>query len=156
MVITVKLDIAGKDRTPDLVPEIERVAAERAKSQDAPSFCSEADSALSLRLATGESDYLARALGLMLRRSGLGAGEFMPDPEAGLLKRMLSRFRRITWRVIKYQPLSIVFHQNTVNMQITGALEFMRGEYSREICRLQGRIDELERQVKAVKTGGSV
>ena len=150
-----KLIIAGKDRTQDLAPELTKAALARTKDPYAPKFCSEEDGALSLRSARGEGEYLARAISLMLDRSGLGIGEFVPGEYDGMFRRALHLCRRIIWRVIRYQPQSLVFHQNTINVQLAGAIEFLRSEYTREIGQLQGRIGELERQLAAKKPGGN-
>ena len=144
-----RLTVANVDRTGDLGQEIARAAGAMvaAKTRDElPIFLSTGDSVLSLRSAKKEGEYLDRLTNLMLSRTGVGTFDFHIPRKPGLLGSVVATIRQFLWKVLRYQHDRVAFQQNSINIQLTAAIEFMRAEYEQKIETLEKKVAELEKR----------
>ena len=142
-----KISIAGKDGGEGLAGRLAAGVDALRRHPDAPEFLPMDYSALRLRDAGTEAEYLRRLLDLVRRRAELST---MPVPVPhgrGFLRTALARVRCFLWRLLRYQHDRMAFQQNIINTQITAALEFLRAEQTREIEELRGRVEELTRRI---------
>ena len=115
--------VAGKDQTSEIKQRIS-AAILRGAPGAAPKFPDPAISALALREAESESDYLARLLTLIRYRDAVDTFAFEIPRKPGFMQRMLAQVRSFLWRALRYQHDRIAFRQNLINGLFTSALEF--------------------------------
>lgn len=144
-----RLIVADRDRTSDLGQEIAGAAramvAGKAKD-DLPIFLAPGDSVLSLRKAKNEAAYLDSLTTLMLSRAGTGTFDFYIPRKPGLLGGIGASVKRFLWKLLRYQHDRVAFQQNSINIQLTAAMEFMRAEYEQRIAALEKKVAELEKK----------
>ncbi len=145
-----KIVVAGRDRTPELGPELRRAAEAMARlaPRRQPARIPPELSALALARAGSEADYLAILLRLIRCRDAVSTLDFNIPRHPGPIGLVLARIKAFLWKLLRYQHDRIAFRQHLVNAQLTGALEFEVMARQKEIAELQRRLAELE------KTGG--
>ena len=144
-----RLRVADKDMTGDLGREIVDAARDMAASKskdELPIFLRPEDSVLSLRSARNEAEYLDRLTTLMLSRTGIGTLDFHIPRKPGLVGSAGAAMKRILWKLFRYQHDRVAFQQNSINIQLTAAIEFMQAEYEQRIRALENRISDLEKK----------
>lgn len=144
-----KLIVANTDRSADLGAEIRRAVEARA-GQAGPRRLSPGHSALHLRDAGTEAEYLRRYMALLRIRSGLDTSPFAIPTKPGFVGRVRAGVRRFLWKLLRYQHDRMGFQQAGFDHLIAGAVEFEKAAREVEIRRLDERIAELER-----RTGGT-
>ncbi len=134
--------LAGKDRTAELVPSLDRAAAgrdpalaERA-AQQAPIGA--------LRNAATEAEELDRWLVLLRAHGAVRTDVFDVPTRPGLAGGLMKRGKLMLWKLLRYQHDQVAVQQNAVNLQILLALEAVREEHRRECAGLLDRIAVLE------------
>lgn len=144
-----RLEVAGRDRSGDLGRDIAGAAGTMvaAKTEDElPALLEPGKSVLSLRSSKNEAEYLDRLTTLMLSRTGVGTFEFYVLRRPGLLGNAGAALKRILWKLLRYQHDRVAFQQNSINMQLTAAIEFMQAEYEQRIEALEKKVAELEKK----------
>lgn len=136
-----KIVIANQDRTAEWEPLLQS-GADRLVATHALEALPPELSALSLREARSESEFLDRWITLARRKSHVDTLEFDLPRRAGVVGALLQRVRLLLWKVLRYQHNRVVSRQNLVNSHLVAAVEFQADE----IRRLQARLDDLERR----------
>jgi len=137
--------IANQDRTETIGAQIRESARRRAAS-GRPPFLSPEHSALTLKAAHDQADYLRIYSRLIGMRHGIRTGSFAIPRKAGLVGTIATRIKEFLWKLLRYQHDRIVWQQNLINELVIAGLEFEREEYRREIARLAERVARLESQ----------
>lgn len=135
-----KITIANKDRTADLGPEL-RAGADANIASGIQKSRPEMLSALTLRDAKNEQEFLARWSELIRRRSHLDTMQTDFGRKPGALGALALRVREVLWKIFRYQHNQLARQQSTINAQLVAALEFQNDE----ITKLRARIAELEK-----------
>lgn len=136
-----RIIVAGKDRSAELGPALAEEADRR--SQDPRClFLDWSVNALSLADARDEGDYLHRLTRLVRAKNHVDTRIFDIPRRPGRLGSALAGFKRLLWKVLRYQHDRVTFRQNLINSNLTALLEFQQGE----IKRLAARLAELERE----------
>ena len=144
-----KVIVAGEDKSESLGGEIAGAAKAMvsAKGKDElPRFFGPEASALSLRSSKNEAEYLDKLTTLMLSRTGVGTYDFYIPRKPGLLGSFTAAVRRVLWKLLKYQHDRSAFQQNSINIQLTAAIEFMRAEYEKKVSALEKKVIELQKK----------
>lgn len=144
-----KIVVTGADRSKDLGQEIASAARAMvaAKAKDElPVFLAAADSILSLRAAKSEAGYLDGLTTVMLSRTGVGTFDFFIPRKPGPLGSAGAAVKRFLWKLLRYQHDRVAFQQNSINIQLTAAIEFLRAEYEHKIATLEKKVSELEKK----------
>ena len=134
--------VSGVDRSADLGPAIAGEAEPLSRAKDAP--VDQAESVLRLREAGSEAEYLDKLEQVLWGRTGVSTCDFYVPHRRGMAGRCAAAVKRLAWKLLRYQHDRIAFQQNTVNTQLTVALELQRGEYRKRIAELEARIESLE------------
>jgi hypothetical protein len=111
---------------------------------DAPEFTDERHSALLLRRAENEGDYLDKLVWLLWAKSGVATRSFYVPRRPGPAGAAAAWIKRLLWRALAYQHDRVAFKQNTVNAQLSAAVEFLLAEQREAVRNLQARVSELE------------
>ena len=138
---TLKLQVAGVDRSADLGREITAAAAARPDCGLAEAVGHEMD-VLSLRSAGNTADYLDKHSLVLHARNQV-------DPAAFALpagRSFRDRVRLFLWKLLRYQHDWMLSRQNSINVQLTYELEFEREERKKQVAGLERRIRELEKR----------
>lgn len=138
--------IAGKDQTAVWQPLIEREAA-RIGAKGKPMEFPPEISALRLREARNERDYLALFVELSRRRQHIDTLGFQPPRRPGVLGQLAAAVRAVLWRLLRYQHDRMAFRQNIVNSQLLALAEWQAAELEA----LRRRLDECERRLMESK-----
>ena len=137
-----KLTVAGRDRSADLgaamAAEGARLAVQAGVVPLWPGH-----SALSLKAATDESDYLRRFTGLLRLRHGIRTGDFHIARAPGLRGRLSLAVKTFLWKLLHYQHERLAAQQSLVNELAIAALEFQQEQAARELRELRGRLERL-------------
>ena len=144
-----KIVVTGADRSEDLGQEITNAARAMVASRgrdELPVFLATEDSVLSLRDAKTEAGYLDRLTTVMLSRTGVGTFDFYIPRKPGPLGSAGAAVKRFLWKLLRYQHDRVAFQQNSINIQLTAAIEFMRAEYQQKIVTLEKKVAELEKK----------
>jgi hypothetical protein len=139
----VKIIVAGKDETAVLGSQIKQLALQR-KVLHKPKWISPDISAVSLEKAKTEKEYLDKLVRLAFYRDGVGINRINFSRRKGCFGFLVYKFRRILWRVLRYQYDAIFYRQNAVNNVFTSLHEFEVNEFQKEIQSLKERIIKLE------------
>jgi hypothetical protein len=134
--------LAGKDRTADLLPGLDRAVA----GHD-PALAGQAARQApiaALRDAPTEAEELDRWLSLLRAHGAVRTDAFDAPARPGFAGRLMRRFKRLAWGALRYQHDRVAVQQNAVNLQILLALEASRQELRRECQALRDRIAALE------------
>ncbi len=148
-----KISVAGRDRTQDLGPDLRRQAENMARGDTSrqPAKLPDSISALALRKATSDADYLNELIRLLRWRDGVDTLPFHIPCRPGLCGRLAVRIKEVFWKLLRYQHDRIAFRQNLINTQLTSALEFEIVQRQKEADELKQRVAELEK-----KAGGNL
>ena len=138
-----KVVVAGKDRTQDLGRET-AAAAERLSRKGVVPFLSPHHSALSLKSARNEREFLDLFTNLVRMRHGVRTGDFYIPAQPGWKSRLMVWLKTTMWRKLRYQHDRIAFQQNLINDLNTQALERQNAVLTREIEQLRRRVEQLE------------
>lgn len=142
-----KIIVAGQDRTQELGQALRQQVEgmRRGDIRRQPAQVSTAISALSLRQAASESDYLDELVRLMRYREGVDTLDFYIPVRPGLGGRLLGRVKQALWKLLRYQHDRITYRQNLINSLLAGALEFESAARRKNEAELNKRIAELEK-----------
>ncbi len=138
-----KVVVAGKDRTQDLGREITAAANPLSQKGVVP-FLSPHHSALSLKSARNEREFLDTFTNLTRMRHGVRTGDFYIAAQPGWKGRVMAWLKAALWRRLRYQHDRIAFQQNLINELNTQALERQNAVLTEEIGQLRRRIEQLE------------
>lgn len=136
----VKILVAGRDRSGDLGEELRRAAEARAAGGPVPRFQDPAYSALTLRAAADERDYLERFQGLLAIHHVVNP-TFPVPRRPGLAGVLAARVRDWIWRQVHYRIARIVTQQNGINEQLVFELALQNQALRRELAALRERVD---------------
>ena len=137
--------IASQDRTATLGAQI-RESARRRADGGTPRFLSPEHSALTLKAAHDQADYLRIYSRLIGIRHGIQTESFAIPRKAGWGGAIVARIKKLLWKLLRYQHDRMAGQQNLVNELVIAGLEFEREECRREIARLEARVARLEAQ----------
>lgn len=149
-----KVLIANNDRTADLGSEIQRSARARRRDRES-GFVSSDISALCLLKAASEEQYLCEFIRLLRRRDAFDTLDFDVPRRPGPLGWIMAKFKRLLWKLLRYQHDRIAFKQNLINGMFTNVLELESSLRRQESGELKRRITELEAFVRKDDTPGS-
>lgn len=127
-------------------------AASRMPGASFPPLAAE-HSALSLKEAESESDFLERFIQLIRIRHGLMTGPFLAPRKPGVFGRCMAGIKMVLWKLLRYQHDYMSSQQSALNELLAGALEQSRKRHQRDINALSARVEELERHGHPVATG---
>ncbi len=134
--------LAGKDRTADLLPRLDRAVVGRD-----PALAAQVEKQApiaALRNASTEAEELDRWLALLRAHGAVRTDRFDVPGRPGVAGDLMRGVKRALWGVLRYQHERVAVQQNAVNSQILSALEAVCEEQRREGAALRGRIDALE------------
>jgi hypothetical protein len=134
--------LAGKDRTADLVPRLDRAVAGRDPAL-ADQAAKQAPIA-ALRDAPTEAAELDRWIALLRAHGAVRPDDFTVPARPGLAGAWVRRVKLFFWGLLRYQHEQVAARQNAVNLQLLMALEAVREEQRRESAALRERIAALE------------
>jgi hypothetical protein len=135
--------IASQDRTETIGTQI-RESARRRADGGGPRFLAPEHSAIALKAAHDQADYLRIYSRLIGIRHGIQTADFAIPRQAGWAGTFSARIKELLWKLLRYQHDRIVGQQNLVNELIMSGLEFEREECRREMARLAERVARLE------------
>lgn len=135
-----KIIIASKDRTAELGPAL-KAGADASIASGIQRRHPEMLTALTLRDAKNEQDFLERWSELIRRRSHLDTMQTDFGHKPGAAGALALRIREFLWKIFRYQHNQLARQQTLINTQLVAALEFQKDE----IAKLRARIDELEK-----------
>ena len=136
-----KILVAGKDRTAELGPGL-TADSERRGQDPRCLFLDWSVNALSLSDARDESDYLDRLTRLVRYTNHVDPRVFDIPRRPGLVGSALAGFKKVLWKVLRYQHDRVTFRQNLINSNLIALVEFQR----EEIKRLDARLAAVERE----------
>ena len=142
-----KILIANKDRTAGLGSEI-RQSARVHRQGPTPDWVAPGISALCLLKAASEEQYLREFIRLLRYRDAFDTLDFDIPRKPGLCGWVMAKFRRLLWKLLRYQFARIAFRQNLINGMFTSALEFEVALRERESSESKRRIAQLETLVQ--------
>ncbi|MFH1477126.1 MAG: hypothetical protein ABIH24_06530 [Verrucomicrobiota bacterium] len=137
--------IASQDQTETVGAQI-RENARRHAMEGGPRFLFPEHSAIALKAARDQADYLRIYNRLIGIRHGIQTESFAIPRKAGWIGKIAVRIREFLWKLLRYQHERIVWQQNLINELVIAGLEFEREEYHRAIARLEKRMARLESQ----------
>lgn len=120
---SMNITVAGRDRTADLGAAITAAAVEREKDPRC-AFLPQRESALSLGGTGNVGEYLDCMVRLIRAKNHVLTLDFDLPRRRGLIGAIQAWFRRLAWRLLRYQHDRITFRQNLINSQLVSALEF--------------------------------
>lgn len=135
--------VAGQDRTETLGAQI-RESARRRAAAGAPRFLSPEHSALRLKAAHDQAEYLKVYNRLVGMRHGIHTEIFAIPHHPGRVGSMGARIKKLLWKLLRYQHDRMAGQQNLVNELVIAGLKFEREETCRAIARLEARVARLE------------
>ncbi len=135
-----KLLIAGNDRAVDLGLKIRSAAASR-RCGCAPREVASDVNALRLLTLSSEGEYLREFIRLLRAFDTL---DFDIPRRAGIMGRTMAGFKKLLWKLMRFQCERIAFQQNLINRMFTTAIENEAGLRERELGELRRRVEELE------------
>jgi hypothetical protein len=139
------ISVAGKDRTADLGAQLQAAARAVAGRAHAPRQLEDIFTALSLREAKSDVEYLDRLVTLLWHKTGVATVGFYMPRRPGPLGWLTAQVRTLLWKALRYQHDRVAYQQNMINTQFTVALEFLHAHYRQEIAALKQRVAELEK-----------
>ncbi len=141
-----RLKVANRDRTGDLARSIAEAARVREQRGPAPRFLSPQHSALSLRDATNQGEFLDRFIRLVHIRHGVDTAPFRILRKPGFVRSLRTWFETKLWNWLRYQHDRVVNQQNMINDLIIAGLELENDRFRREIDELKQRLARLEKK----------
>lgn len=143
-----KLIVNGQDHTADLGAQLAAAARQRPAGPK-PAHLPEAISALHLRSATSEAEYFDDLLRLLRYRDNVDTLPFEIPRKRGWRGALMTPFKKVLWKLLRYQHDRITDRQNLINHLYSSALEFQQRQHAQEIRDLQRRLAELEQRLPA-------
>ena len=137
------IQVAGRDRTADLGPDIAAEAAQLKATRSIAALAPE-HSAQVLKNAADGDDYLHRFVGLLRLRHGVRTAEYYIPRRPGWQGRISLAVKTLLWKLLRYQHDRIAFQQNLINELAIDALEFQQDRLDRELAELRQRVAGLE------------
>lgn len=141
-----KIQIAGKDRTEELRPALQAEAAERTRNPRCL-FLPWYFHALSLGDQKSAPSFYDRYLELLRYKNHVNTVVFDIPSGRGPLARPWVLFKKILWKLLRYQHERMMFRQNLINSHLTSALEFQRDLWRDEAKALRARVEALEKRI---------
>jgi len=138
-----KIVIANEDRTSELGDELRRTARSRGDEARTRRL-SPQDSALSLRAARSEAEFVAQFERLLYIRHGVRTDLDYVPRKRGLAGALAASVRKWLWRLLRYQHETQAGQQNLLNELIIETLAWHRQLQERELDALRKRVAELE------------
>jgi hypothetical protein len=124
-----------------------------------PRFLSPEHSALSLREAQTDAEYLDRFIRLLRIRPGLDTADFEIPRKPGLKGEFSAWVKKYLWKGLRYQHDRMAIQQNVINELVASLAEFEATSRRADVAALEKRVAELEakagRKGKAKGKGGS-
>lgn len=121
-----KLTVASQDRSADLGAEV--AAAAQRRSLKPPRMLSPGHSALALKTARTEREFLDKYIELVGLRHGAVTSDFDIPRKPGAVGALLAKVRGFLWKLLRYQHDRMAFQQNLINELLVDALAFERNE----------------------------
>jgi len=143
-----KITVANQDRTADLGAALQASARARRQSGPQPIILPPEISALALRDAASDADYLAILIRLMRRREDSDTRDFDVPRRAGRAGALLAAVKKALWKLLRYQHDRMAFQQNLFNELTVSALEYEAARRQQEHEELIRRVAELEARLK--------
>lgn len=150
---TVKIWVAGRDRTDELGSELAAAAAGRPVTAVELDVARETE-LLDLRRAESESEYRQRFLDALRQRACVETDDFRIGVLSGPMRRALAAVRTWLWRLLRYQHDWTTFRQNGVNRQLAFGLEMEAEARERKVAELERRLAALEFEVRGPAEDG--
>ena len=148
--ILMKIWINGNDESDTLGKDLTEKAATLAHEAYA-NLSQGASEILSLRSAESNAEYLDRYVNVVRKRGGVDPALYS-QPRTPSLKGTISyTIRMFLWRILRYQHFWMAFHQNDINAMHAKVLDFEHQEHNRQISELEGRMKQLEAQIKTLQ-----
>lgn len=138
-----KITVANKDRRSDLGRELEAAATARA-DHVADRLLVREISALRLREASTESEFLTQYIEHLRIRHGLHVQPSLVPGKPGLLSGILRWVKARLGSLLRYQHDHTAFQQGLMNELLVEALEFQQEQFRCEIQSLRARLDRVE------------
>jgi len=147
-----KILIAGEDMAPSLGAEIKRKADVLRKRTDraAPSKISPEIGALALHKARSDAEYLGHYMRLLRYRDAYDTYDFNIPRRSGFLGAIMAGFKKIMWKLLRYQHDRIAFRQNLINGLFTNAIEFEMEERRRNDQEINLRLERIENLLREI------
>lgn len=136
-----KIILAARDRTDEFRASISD-AVRRMEAKGVCTFLPPEISALRLREAQTEAEYLDMFTDLVRRRQHVDTRGFVIPRRGGAVGRLLWIIRALLWEALRYQHDRMAFRQNQVNSNLMALLE-AQGE---ELRRLRREVERLKDQ----------
>jgi hypothetical protein len=149
------ISVANRDRTADLGPSIRAAAQAMGRRAHAPKPLEDIFTALSLREAKSDAEYLDRLVHLLWHKTGVATVGYYVPRRPGPLGWFTAQARALFWKLLRYQHDRVAYQQNMINTQFTVALEFMHDQFRQELATLRQRVAELEAGRSGQKAGRS-
>lgn len=131
----VKIFVGGKDRSGDLGTNLVAAAAERARGPG-PRLLYHDHSALTLKQAVTEAEYLVRYQQLLSMRHGVNPSFVMPR-RPGFAGLLAARLRDWIWRQVHHRIARIVDQQNGINELVVFGLTLQNQALREELDRVR-------------------
>ena len=138
------IQVAGRDRTADLGPDIAAEAAQLKATRSIAALAPE-HSAQVLKNAADGDDYLHRFVGLLRLRHGVRTAEYYIPRRPGWQGRISLAVKTLLWKLLRYQHDRTAFQQNLINELNSQALERQNAVLTQEIERLRRRVEQFEK-----------
>lgn len=138
-----KIIVNGEDLSGSLGNEVKRYAAALSDTRLEKSLRLERP-ALELRDSRSETEYQALHSKLLRGRDCVDTSDFPMPSSSGLFGYFSFLFRKIMWRLLRYQHDWMSFVQNGINVQLTHHMEMERLARERSFAELDRRIRKLE------------
>lgn len=143
-----KITVANRDRTADLGAAVRTTAQARRQQGPQPISIDPEISALRLRQAASDTEYLEILIRLMRRREDSDTRDFEILRKGGRLGPFVAAAKKFLWKLLRYQHARMAFQQNLFNEMAVSALEYEAVQRRREIESLGRRVAVLEARVK--------
>lgn len=142
-----RLVVAGKDRSADLGRQIADRAEQREKTASI-GLLSPLHSALCLKNEVTTHGYLNQFMRLLKMRHGVSTAPFPVPARAGLSGGIMAAFKRILWRLLRYQHDRVTFQQNLINELLINALEMQKKMMEDRTEEVMKRLETVEAAVE--------
>ena len=141
-----KILIAGEDAASSLGAEIRQKAEDlrRRTGRNAPSKISPEIGALALHKARSDEEYFVHYMRLLRYRDAYDTYDFDIPRRAGFVGAIMAGFKKILWKLLRYQHDRIAFRQNLINSLFTNAMEFEMAERRRNDQEIRLRLERIE------------
>ena len=138
-----KIQIAGEDRTDELLPALEAAASARVDRLHAKRRMPE-QTALGLREARSEAEFLERFLEHLRRQHGRFSEGYEPVPRKGLSGRVRGAVQGLIARLLRFHQDPVQARQGLLNELLLSAMEFQQDAHRHDLERLADRVRALE------------